>query len=144
MWSQQPGFKADPDMRTKGPLRVAHTGAQSPGGKIVRPQNEDKRKDNDKPNPTRPGIARSYSKRGDEMVVSVIDAKRDLQRLRSALGPLAEPFEEAVLDGDTLTAIGERRQAGQSSPGAGKLVVMMGLEVVEQEFRRMDRERHAA
>lgn len=141
---QRPAVKSDPDMRTKGPLKLAHTAAQSHGGRKVIPMNEDKRKDNDKPNPTRPGTARSYTKRTDEMAVSVIDAKRDITRLRAALGPLVEPFEEAVISGDTLTEIGKRRDAGQSSPGAGKLVVMMGLEVVQAEFRKMDRERRLA
>lgn len=141
---QRPAVKSDPDMRTKGPLRVAHTAGQSHGGRKVIPINEDRRKDDDKPNPTRPGTARSYTKRTDEMAVSVIDAKRDIARLRSALGPLVEPFEEAVINGDTLTEIGKRRAAGQSSPGAGKLVVMMGLQTVQEEFRRMDRERKSA
>lgn len=141
---QQPAVKSDPDMRTKGPMKLAHTAGQAHGGRKVIPINEDKRKNDDKPNPTRPGTARSYSKRTDEIAVSVIDAKRDLHRLRAALGPLVEAFEEAVLDGDTLTEIGQRRDAGQSSPGAGKLVVMMGLQAVQAEFRKMDRERRAA
>lgn len=138
---QQPAVKSDPDMRTKGPLRVAHTAGQSHGRRKVVALNEDKRKDSDDPNPTRPGVAKSYSKRCDEMVVGVIDAKRDIARLRMALGPLVESFEEAVINGDTLTDIGKRRDAGQSSPGAGKLIVMMGLQAVQEEFRKMDWER---
>lgn len=141
---QRPAVKSDPDNRTKGPLRLAHTAGQSAGGRVARPASEDRRKDDDKPNPTRPGVAKSYSRRGDDMAVSVIDAKRDLLRLRKVLGPLVEPFEEAVVDGDTLTEIGRRRDAGQSAPGAGKLVVMIGLQAVQEEFGRMDREQRRA
>jgi hypothetical protein len=140
---QRLAAKNDPDGRTKGTLRTRHAAGIGAGGKTKRAPDPDKRADDDMPNPTRPGTARTRSWRGEDLVVSVIDAKRDIARLRAILGIGAEPFEEAVCLGSTLTEVGQSRGAGQSSPGAGKLVVMMGLQAVQEEFQRMDRERHA-
>lgn len=78
---------------------------------------------------------------GDRLINAAIDSRGTLYRLQRALGPLIEPFEDAVLHGETLAAIGEGRGAGTKSAGtAGRVLVVMGLEVVQREFREMDRE----
>jgi hypothetical protein len=137
----KPANKADPDGRTKGVLVTSHAAGIRTGGKRSRLQASEKIRDDAGPNPTRPGTARTKTWRGEDIMASWIDANRDLDRLRCALGAVTEAFEEAVCYGATLTEIGRSRGAGQSAPGAGKLLVMLGLEVVQAEFARMDRDR---
>ena len=67
---------------------------------------------------------------GDNLIVAAIDSKWILRRLTDALGPLRAPLEEAVLDCATLTDIGKARGVGQHAPGAGKVLVMMGLDII--------------
>lgn len=78
---------------------------------------------------------------GDGILIAAIDAKKTIWRLQSALGPLADVFEDAVLHGETLSTIGERKGVTpQKSGAAGRVLVMMGLEVVQREFHQIDRE----
>ena len=67
--------------------------------------------------------------KGDEPVNNMIDAQRQLARLRTALGHLCEPFELACIDGRTLeavgNAVGSANRAG--AMGAGRAVVHMAL-----------------
>lgn len=77
---------------------------------------------------------------GDRLLIEAIDNKRLLWRLQSALGPLLEPFEDAVLHGETLSTIGEARGAGGKTGGAaGRVLVMLGLEVIQRELSQLDR-----
>lgn len=138
---QKPANISDPDGRTKGALQLTHTAGVKSGGKRKRTPSSESITDATGPNPTRPGVARAPAKSGEDIMAAWIDANRDLDRLRAVLGPIAEAFEEAVCHGFTLTEVGLSRGAGQSSPGAGKLLVMMGLEVAAFEFGRIDRER---
>ncbi|OAM77714.1 hypothetical protein [Devosia elaeis] len=79
---------------------------------------------------------------GDRLIIEAIDCRKIIRRLQAALGPLMEPFEDAVLHGETLSAIGEARGATgkASSAPAGRVLVMMGLEVVQRELAAVDRE----
>ena len=77
--------------------------------------------------------------RGDERVNAMIDDKARLSRLRGALGPLLDVFEEAVLSGRTLEEIGRASGAGNkiSAMGGGRALVVMGLQVVASEMQRI-------
>lgn len=83
---------------------------------------------------------------GDEPVLASIDSRKHIARLQAVLGPLLEVFEDAVLHGETLAAIGEGRgAAGKASRApAGRVLVMMGLQAVQDEMRFMDTEQKAA
>ena len=80
---------------------------------------------------------------GDAKVIDHIDDCRRLELLRAALGPLVEPFEAAVVYGETLESVGRSIGAG-SLRGAqitGKAVVVMCLGIVKGvmgEINRMD------
>jgi hypothetical protein len=137
------GKSDDPDNRTRGVLETSHTAGEPTGGKVQRETGQiaDTRLKAGAPNPARRSTSRVRTDNTEDVLVGIIDARRDLTRLRAVLGPLLGPFEEAVLDGETLADIGTARGIGQHAGGAGKLVVMMGLEAVQAEFRRIDRER---
>lgn len=81
---------------------------------------------------------------GDDALLAAIDSKRVIRRLQIALGPLREVFEDGVLHGETLSAIGAQRGIGQHASGAGKALVMLGLEAVQREFHQIDRMSRAA
>lgn len=137
------GKADDPDNRTRGALETSHTAGEPTGGKVQRETGQvaDARQKAAAPNPVHRSTSRVRTDNTESILVASIDARRDLARLRAALGPLVGPFEEAVLDGETLSDIGAVRGIGQHAGGAGKLVVMMGLEAVQAEFCRMDREK---
>ena len=81
--------------------------------------------------PRKPAKAITKKWAGDGILLAAIDAKKTIWRLQSALGPLVEVFEDAVLHGETLSTIGERKGVTpQKSGAAGRVLVMMGLEVV--------------
>lgn len=94
--------------------------------------------------PMRPKSPAMKKWNGDRLINAAIDSRKGIYRLQQKLGPLVEPFEDAVLHGETLRAIGEDRGIGQHAPGAGRVLVMMGLEVVQAELAVMDREERAA
>lgn len=57
-----------------------------------------------------------------------IDKYPLLMRIRSALGPLVNPFEDAVLGRQTLQSIGERAGfSGREATSAGKALIMQGI-----------------
>jgi hypothetical protein len=69
----------------------------------------------------------------EDVLLERIDALPRLMRIRSALGPLVDPFEDAVLGGQTLTKIGEDRgHSGPSAAVVGKAVVMEALSEVDR------------
>jgi len=95
--------------------------------------------------PMRPQTPVMKKWNGDVLINAAIDSRKGIRRLQAKLGPLVEPFEDAVLHGETLSAIGERKGAGGKTGGvAGRVLVMMGLEVVQSELAVMDREERAA
>jgi len=78
---------------------------------------------------------------GDDALIAAIDAKPMLYRLQGALGPLVDPFEDAVIGDMTLTEIGRGMNAGvRGESAAGKVLVMLGLETIQKEFSLIDRE----
>ncbi|MGU3494227.1 hypothetical protein ACLBXM_09315 [Xanthobacteraceae bacterium A53D] len=83
---------------------------------------------------------------GDAKVIDHIDDTRRLAALRAALGPLVEPFEEAVLHGATLEEVGRGvgTNARSAAMASGKAVVWMGLNVVRGVLGELRREDIAA
>ncbi|MGH8466280.1 MAG: hypothetical protein ACRER5_19235, partial [Pseudomonas sp.] len=74
-----------------------------------------------------------------------IDSRKGIYRLQQKLGPLVEPFEDAVLHGVTLSSIGEAKGGNTVSSGPiGRAYVMDGLAIVQAELAVMDREERAA
>lgn len=68
----------------------------------------------------------------ETMLVAQIDAKPVLAELRAALGPLLEPFEDAVLGAANFEAIGTAEGIGpKGAQGAGKALVLRGLAAVD-------------
>lgn len=69
---------------------------------------------------------------GDAPLLAKIDAVPILARVRSALGPLLQPVEDAVLYAMSLTTIGENEGAtnGSTAAGIGKGLVYRGLRVI--------------
>jgi hypothetical protein len=132
---QKTANKTDPDARAKGALVIG--GAPPVGDGCFRAGIEteelaDARRANNLKNPPRRArrpVAKKWN--GDRFVIAAIDARRELKALRSALGPLVEPFEDAVLHGKTLTEIGLDQGAGDKTAGAvGKAFVLKGLSTV--------------
>lgn len=76
---------------------------------------------------------------GDRLIIEAIDCRKIIHRLQDALGPLVEPFEDAVLHGETLAAIGEPHGGNRNAGVAGRVLVMMGLDVVQRELSTLDR-----
>lgn len=81
---------------------------------------------------------------GDRLINAAIDSRKGIRRLRDKLGPLVEAFEDAVLHGETLAAIGEERGGPRNAGVAGRVLVILGLEVVQRELAVIDREERAA
>ena len=91
--------------------------------------------------PKRPASPTMRKWTGDDALIAAIDAKPMFLRLQAALGPLVDPFEDAVIGDMTLTDIGRAKGVNTVSRGpVGKVLVMMGLEVVQSEFAQIDRE----
>lgn len=68
----------------------------------------------------------------DDLLLEKIDTRPILSYLRSRLGPLVEPFEDAVLGGQTLTKIGENEGAkGVQAPAVGRALVLRALSAVQ-------------
>jgi hypothetical protein len=69
---------------------------------------------------------------GDRAVNDAIDARDLLARLRSRLGPLVEPLERAVIDGDTIQKVGGASgiRGRDQSIGAGKALIYTGLIII--------------
>lgn len=77
---------------------------------------------------------------GDAMINAAIDSRRLLHDMQKALGPLLEPFENAVLHGETLSAIGEAKGGNTVSSGPiGRAYVMDGLQIIREALPEPDR-----
>ena len=68
----------------------------------------------------------------EDVLLDRIDKFPILMRIRSALGSLVDPFEDAVLGGQTLMKIGhDAGFTGRDAVSAGKALVLQGIWVVE-------------
>jgi hypothetical protein len=83
---------------------------------------------------------------GDRAVIECIDAKPKLVRLRAALGPLLEPFEDMVLHAKSLESAGWSAGASnnRAAMAVGGSLLMMGLAVIAQELGEIRHEERAA
>ncbi len=76
----------------------------------------------------------------DEILNEHIDAKPILAELRSSLGPLVEPFEDAVLGGWNYEKIGKASgAAARYAPGVGKSLVGMAATTIQIKWQEIDR-----
>ncbi|PTV72141.1 hypothetical protein [Agrobacterium pusense] len=75
----------------------------------------------------------------DEILNEHIDAKPILAELRSSLGPLVEPFEDAVLGGQSYSEIGKRRGEVLKPAVAGRALVGMAIGTVSIRWQEIDR-----
>lgn len=68
----------------------------------------------------------------EDKLAGQIDAANELIAMRMAIGPLLRPFEDAVIHGQSLTAIGRAEGFANdaSAAAAGKALVYRGLRVV--------------
>lgn len=73
---------------------------------------------------------------GDWPILDRMDSLNELAALREELGWLAEPFEAAVVNGETLEAVGVREGAGQGAGAAGRVLVMRGMKAVDHYWNR--------
>jgi hypothetical protein len=74
----------------------------------------------------------------DEILNEHIDAKPVLAKLRYALGPLVEPFEDVVLGGKSYTDIGKRQGEGAKPAVAGKAIVGMAIGCIKVAWQESD------
>ncbi|MBD9542935.1 hypothetical protein IB276_26160 [Ensifer sp. ENS04] len=79
---------------------------------------------------------------GDHPVNSKLDAQQRLIQLRGKLGILAEPFELAVVDGNTYEAVGNSLGHAHKVPAtaAGRTAVHMGLITIRDAIGNVSRE----
>lgn len=84
--------------------------------------------------------------KGDEPVNRKVDAQGKLTELRGRLGVLAEPFEMAVIDGETYEAIGKSLGQAHKVPAtaSGRTAVHMGLITVRDAIGSVSRQDLAA
>lgn len=95
--------------------------------------------------PRKPATPVTKKWNGDRLLIAAIDSKVTLRRLTRALGPLRLTFEDAVLHCATFTDIGRAKGGNSVSASAiGRAYVMDGLEIIQREFRDIDREGRAA
>jgi len=95
--------------------------------------------------PMRPKSPAMKKWNGDRLINAAIDSRKGIRRLQAKLGPLVGAFEDAVLHGETLSAIGEGKGGNTVSSGPiGRAYVMDGLAIVQAELAVMDREDRAA
>ncbi|WP_192359496.1 hypothetical protein [Mesorhizobium mediterraneum] len=80
---------------------------------------------------TRVRTASLAVKFNDRVLLAQIDAKPILTELRLALGPLVDPFEDAVLGARTFTAIGKARGYEVKPDIAGKALVFEALDALD-------------
>src|SRR5690606_36912638 len=77
---------------------------------------------------------------GEGSIIAHIDAKRIIEPLRAAVGPLLDVFEDAALSGLTLTKIGEHHGfKGKQASAAGKALVYAAVETVRDAWNRDNR-----
>src|SRR5690606_35890470 len=77
---------------------------------------------------------------GDAGLLAKVDNAPILSRLRRALGPIVDDFEDAVCGNTTLEQIGRRRGVGNATgaKGAGRALIFLGFTIVDQEWRDID------
>lgn len=77
---------------------------------------------------------------GDAALLAKVDNEPILSRLRHALGPIVDDFENAVCGNATLEQIGRRRGVGNATgaKGAGRALVFLGFTIVDQELQQID------
>lgn len=75
----------------------------------------------------------------DEILNEHIDAKPILGELRSSLGPLVEPFEDAVLGGQTYTEIGKKAGERTQPAVAGRAVVGTAIGFISVKWQEIDK-----
>ena len=75
----------------------------------------------------------------DEILNEHIDAKPILTELRSSLGPLVEPFEDAVLGGQTYTEIGKKAGERTQPAVAGRAIVGTAIGFISVKWQEIDR-----
>lgn len=71
-----------------------------------------------------------HFKMTDDLLIERIDTAPVLTHLRGALGPLIEPFEDAVLGGQTLTKIGQKDGFKVKPDVAGRAIIFRALSAV--------------
>lgn len=77
--------------------------------------------------------------RGDAPINSRIEARRELERLRAALGAIVNPFERLVVGGDTLGDVGVLSNSkDNAATGAGRAVAYWGLMALQSEIGPLD------
>lgn len=83
---------------------------------------------------------------GDKPVIERMDAKPKLERMRTALGPLLEPFEELALYGKKLEAVGWTAGASneRAAMSIGGSILLMGLSCVAGELMAIRRQERIA
>ncbi|WOC15395.1 hypothetical protein [Pseudochrobactrum sp. MP213Fo] len=82
---------------------------------------------------------------GEDSIIAYMDAKVVIGRLRAALGPLLTVFEEAAIDCETLTAIGERQGfKGKQASAAAKAPIYMAVDTLRDAWRLLNKEMTAA
>ncbi|PJR89967.1 hypothetical protein CN878_02720 [Ochrobactrum sp. 695/2009] len=73
-----------------------------------------------------------HIKLNEDALADYIDKKPVLARIRSVLGALLDPVEDAVLGGQTMESIGKSNgQSGREAKSAGKALVYRGLTVLD-------------
>lgn len=88
----------------------------------------------------RPTVARF----NDRTLIAQIDMRSIWQRLQGALGPLLAAFEDACLDGVTLTEIGDVRGFnGKQASAAGKALVFEAIGALSAELSAIRAEERA-
>jgi hypothetical protein len=80
----------------------------------------------------------------DEVLIQQLDAKPLLSHLRSSLGPLLAPFEDAVLGGRTYTEIGRGDGVKVKPDAVGKAFVMRALKAVDVAWHEYEVEQRRA
>lgn len=80
----------------------------------------------------------------DEVLNAHVDAKPILAELRSSLGPLVEPFEDAVLGGKSYTDIGRGSSGERTQPAvAGRVLVGMAIGSIIAKWQEVDKRERA-
>ncbi len=75
----------------------------------------------------------------DEILNEHIDAKPILAELRYSMGPLVEPFEDAVLGGQSYSEIGRAKGEGAKPAVAGRALVGMAIGIVSVKWQQIDK-----
>ncbi|MES4991038.1 hypothetical protein ABVB70_11905 [Agrobacterium radiobacter] len=75
----------------------------------------------------------------DEILNEHIDAKPILAELRYSMGPLVEPFEDAVLGGQSYSEIGRAKGEGAKPAVAGRALVGMAIGTVSVKWQEIDK-----